>query len=67
MKQIEPHDHWKFDQREEERETAEHQAWLNECAKHCRCSRDICDSVLQGAPCEERIEAEEPDWDDNLP
>jgi hypothetical protein len=28
--------------------------FLSECAKHCHCDYDICDSVLAGAPCEER-------------
>ena len=34
----------------------EYQEFLSECAKQCRCSMTICESVLCGAPCEERIE-----------
>ena len=32
----------------------DYQRYLAECAKHCRCDHDICDSVLAGGPCEER-------------
>lgn len=34
-----------------------YEQFLAECAKHCRCTYTLCDSVLCGAPCEERIEA----------
>lgn len=33
----------------------DYQRFLAECAKHCHCDYDICDSVLAGAPCEYRI------------
>ena len=36
-------------------ETEDYQRYLAECAKHCECSHDICESVLAGAPCEMRI------------
>lgn len=37
-------------------ESEDYQRYVVECAKHCECSRDICESVLAGAPCEMRIE-----------
>ena len=44
----------------------EYQQFLEECAKHCRCTYSICESVLAGAPCEERIESDDyAAWEDD--
>jgi hypothetical protein len=36
--------------------TPEYQAFLAECAKHCRCTHQICGGVLAGGFCDEIIE-----------
>ncbi len=40
-------------------DSPEYQQILRECTKVCHCSMTICESVLVGAPCEERIERED--------
>jgi hypothetical protein len=44
-------------------QSEDYQQFLVECAKHCRCDHELCDSVLAGGPCEERIR-DVPDEDD---
>jgi hypothetical protein len=44
-------------------QSEDYQRYLAECAKHCHCDHDICDSVLAGGPCEGRIR-DEPDDDE---
>ena len=46
----------------EDYDTPEYQAFLAECAKHCRCTHDICEAVMAGAPCDERIEDDRDDY-----
>ena len=41
---------------EDWRDSEEYQAFLSECAKHCRCTHSICDGVLAGGFCDEIIE-----------
>ena len=48
-------------------ETEEYQKYLLECAKHCECSHDICESVMAGAPCEMRIYDDDDDLNDTCP
>ena len=48
-------------------QTEDYQRYVAECAKHCECSHDICESVLAGAPCEMRIYDDDDDDDGYSP
>ncbi len=41
---------------EDWRDSPEYQAFLESCAKECRCTHSICDGVLAGGLCDELIE-----------
>jgi hypothetical protein len=43
----------------------DYQAFVQEQAKHCRCSHGPCDGVLAGGPCDEICDEEE--YDENFP
>lgn len=45
-------------------QSEDYQKYVAECAKHCECSHEVCDSVLAGAPCEMRIRDDDDDDDD---
>ncbi len=37
-------------------DSEEYQAFVAECAKHCRCTHTVCGGVLAGGMCDELIE-----------
>lgn len=47
-------------------ESPEYEAFLVECAKHCRCTYMICSGVLAGGFCDEIIE-DDRDEEEPLP
>ena len=50
---------------EDWRDSPEYQAFLEACAKECRCTHSICDGVLAGGLCDEIIEDDRDE--DNYP
>ena len=40
-------------------DTPEYAAFIEEMAKHCRCTHTVCDGVLSGGVCDEIIEDED--------
>lgn len=45
------------------RDDPNYQKFVAEQAKHCRCTRGVCEGVLAGGPCDEDIEDDEGDFD----
>ena len=45
-------------------DTSEYQKFLADCAKRCRCTREICGGVLAGGLCDEMIEEDDEFYND---
>ena len=43
-------------------DSPEYQAFVEEQAKYCRCTRGPCDGVLAGGMCDELIDDEDESW-----